>query len=132
MKIKKRKKNGGMQIRHRKRIPKKRYTSGGHFIIENKPWNERFVPCRECKHWLQSTKIYIAEDGTEGFICPIKNRPKLHNELVICKDFYDDFIVVVKKGIVTKIDKRNKISVKRRRHSNGARNLKLKRKRFAS
>lgn len=134
MKLKKRRKNdsSGLKIRSRKRPPKKRYTKGGNFIIEDKPWNERFVPCRECKHWLQSTKIYIAEDGTEGFICPIKDRPRLHTELVICKDFNDDFVVAVRKSAVTRVDKRDKISVKRRRHKNGIRSLKLKRKRLAS
>ena len=110
MKIKR--KDNGMKL---KRKPKKRYTKNGIFIIEDKPWYSRYVQCRDCKHWLAATSIYIAEDGTEGWVCPITNKPKLHNEYVVCKHYNDAWIVVRGKMVRNTIDKRPSLKIKKRR-----------------
>ena len=119
MKLKKRSQNK-IKLKPRKRKwakPQKHYTPGGHFIIEDKHWRELYVPCSDCKHWNESTKIYISKDKKEGWICPILNEPKLHNELVICKHFNDKWITVRRKlGIVEKVVSDDcKLKLKKRR-----------------
>ena len=125
MKIKRRSKKPGLKLRKRpkskpslsirKQLPKKRYTKGGSFIIEDKPWDERFVPCCDCLHWLKSMKMYIGKDGEQGWICPIKNKPRIHNEFVICKDYDDRFVVIQRAGSGFETVDRQKLQIKRRR-----------------
>ena len=116
MNIKRRGKKSTFKIKRKGSKPKKRYRKGGIFILEDKPWRERYVPCRSCRHWCESIKMYIAEDGTEGWICPIKDKPRLFNKLVICKDFDDNWITAHKRsGMLTVIDERKQLGIKRRR-----------------
>ena len=91
MKLKRReKKQSGLELKRKKdklklkrRPPRERRTKAGHFIIEDKHWEDRLVPCCNCRHYLESNQLYIGPNGEQGWMCSITGLPNPRNRLLI-------------------------------------------------
>ena len=115
MKLKRRKKTEP-SLSIRKRPPRERYTDSGIFIIEDKPYNERYVPCIGCYHFWRSPTLYISPEKVEGRVCRECGKPRLKTDKVICKHFNDGWLSVRRKITLNKVDDSvRKLTIKRRR-----------------